>query len=281
MRADRLLSLLMFLQNRGRTTTDRLAEALEVSRRTIIRDLYALRVAGFPVYTERGPQGGVYLHEEFRVRLTDLTQGELAALFTFSVPAPLADLGMGETAKGALLKLAAALPQARQDVERDVRSRLYLDPDPWHASRTVLPTLSLLRQAVWENRWVHATVLRIGMIPIEHEIAPYGLVAKGQVWYVVWSKRGGELRVDLASVTLCATPEALSELERAFGRQIQRRGKSKRTSRWLEVEMLFDNLEHARATLLSYGGAVEVLEPEALRLSIADFAQRVVETYAG
>jgi len=199
MRADRLLSLLTFLQNRGRTTTDRLANELEVSRRTIIRDLYALRVAGFPVYTERGPYGGVYLHEDFRVRLTDLTPDELAALFTFSVPAPLADLGMGVKAKGALLKLAAALPQTRQGVERDVRSRLYLDPNPWHASRELVPTLSTLRQAVWEDRWLRAMLLRARQIPVEHEIAPYGLVAKGRVWYVIWRRRNGELRVDRAS----------------------------------------------------------------------------------
>ena len=318
MRADRLLSLLMFLQNRGRTTTNRLAEELEVSRRTIVRDLYALRVAGFPVYTERGPHGGVYLHEDFRVRLTDLTQGELAALFTFSVPAPLADLGMGETAKGALLKLAAALPQARQDVERDVRSRLYLDPNPWHASREAVPTLSILRQAVWEDRWLRATLLRVRQIPIEHEIAPYGLVAKERVWYVVWRRRDGELRVDRASdvveaelledtfdrppgfdlgefwttwateyeenrwfftVTVRVMTEALAELAGTLGRYIRRTADSEQGSTVIDVEMAFDGFEHARAALLAYGGAVEVIEPDALRLSIADFAQRIVETY--
>jgi predicted DNA-binding transcriptional regulator YafY len=318
MRADRLLSLLMFLQNRGRTTTDRLAEELEVSRRTIVRDLYALRVAGFPVYTERGPHGGVYLHEDFRVRLTDLTQDELAALFTFSVPAPLADLGMGAEAKGALLKLAAALPAARQDVERDVRSRLYLDPNPWRASRERIPTLSTLRQAVWEDRWVRATFLRVRQIPIEHEIAPYALVAKGRAWYVVWRRRDGELRVDRASdvieaklmdetfdrppgfdlagfwtawaaayetsrwffpVTLRTTAEALPSLERDLGRRIRRTGDAEQGSMSIEVEMTFDHFEHARAALLAYGGAVEVIEPDALRLSIADFGRRIVETY--
>jgi len=320
MRADRLLSLLMFLQNRGRTTTDRLAEELEVSRRTIIRDLYALRVAGFPVYTERGPHGGVYLHEDFRVRLTDLTQGELAALFTFSVPAPLADLGMGGTAKGALLKLAAALPQARQDVERDVRSRLYLDPNPWRASREAVPTLSILRQAAWEDRWLRATLLRARQIRVEHEMAPYGLVAKGRAWYVVWRRRDGELRVDRVSdvleaelmegtferppgldlgefwttwaaeyeahrwflpVTLRVTPEVLPELERALGRHIRRTDDSEPGSEFTDVEMAFDHFEHARAALLAYGGAVEVIEPDALRFSIADFARQIVETYEG
>jgi len=318
MRADRLLSVLMFLQNRGRTTTDRLAEELEVSRRTIIRDLYALRVAGFPVYTERGPHGGVYLHEDFRMRLTDLTQGELTALFTFSVPAPLADLGMGDTAKGAMLKLAAALPQARQEVERDVRSRLYLDPNPWRASRETVPTLSILRQATWEDRWLRATLLRVRQIPIEHEIAPYGLVAKGRAWYVVWRRRDGELRVDLASnileaelmeerferpegfdleafwtawaaayeanrryfpATVRVVAEALPELEHALGRHIRRTADAEQGSSVVDVEMAFDGFEHARAALLGYGGAVEVIEPDALRRSVADFAQRIVETY--
>jgi predicted DNA-binding transcriptional regulator YafY len=317
-RADRLLSLLMFLQTRGRTTTDRLAEELEVSRRTVIRDLYALRVAGFPIYTERGPHGGVYLHEEFRMRLTDLTQDELTALFTFSVPAALADLGMGAEARGALLKLAASLPAARQDVERDVRSRLYLDPNPWHSSHEVVPTLSTLRRAVWEDRWVRATLLRVRQIPVEHEIAPYALVAKGRAWYVVWRRRDGGLRVDRASdvieaeltdetfgrppgfdlaefwttwaaayevsrwffpVTLRATVDVLPDLERDLGRQIRRTGSTEQAATHVEVELAFDHFEHARSALLAYGGAVEIIEPDALRLSIADFALRIVETY--
>ena len=319
MRADRLLSLLMYLQNRGRTTADRLAEELEVSRRTVVRDLYALRVAGFPVYTERGPHGGVYLHEDFRMKLTDLTQDELSALFTLNVPAPLADLGMGAEAKGALLKLAASLPTSRQAVERGVRSRLYLDPNPWHASRESVPALTTLRQGAWEDRWVRATFLRMRAIPIEHDIAPIGLVAKGRTWYVVWQKRGDErLVVDRASdiieaelleesferapgfdlaafwtawaseyeanrwfflVTLLAEPDAVPELRRDLGRHVLQTGATEPDTRRIEVQMTFDHFEHARASLLAYGGAVEVLEPDALRFSIADFAQRIAAVY--
>lgn len=77
MRADRLLSLLMLLETRGCMTADRLSEELEMSVRTIYRDIYALRVAGFPVTSERGLGGGCYLHENYRMRLTDLTQDEL------------------------------------------------------------------------------------------------------------------------------------------------------------------------------------------------------------
>ena len=319
MRADRLLSLLMYLQNRGRTTADRLAEELEVSRRTVVRDLYALRVAGFPVYTERGPHGGVYLHEDFRMKLTDLTQDELSALFTLNVPAPLADLGMGAEAKGALLKLAASLPTSRQAVERGVRSRLYLDPNPWHASRESVPALTTLRQGGWEDRWVRATFLRMRAIPIEHDIAPIGLVAKGRTWYVVWQKRGDErLVVDRASdiieaelleesferapgfdlaafwtawaseyeanrwffpVTLLAEPDAVPELRRDLGRHVLQTGATEPDTGRIEVQMTFDHFEHARASLLAYGGAVEVLEPDALRFSIADFAQRIAAVY--
>ena len=129
MRAGRLLSTLMRLQTRGRATTDCLAQEFEVSRRTIARDLYALRVAGFSVHTERRPGGGVYLLEDFRMRLTDLTRDELEALLTLSVPTPLADLGMGAEAKGAMLKLTAGLPASRSDVERNVRNRILLDPN--------------------------------------------------------------------------------------------------------------------------------------------------------
>jgi len=320
MRADRLLSLLMFLQNRGRTTTDRLAEALEVSRRTVIRDLYALRVAGFPVYTERGPHGGVYLHEDFRMKLTDLTSGELEALFTMSVPAALSDLGMESEARGALLKLAASLPTARRTVERDVRSRIYLDPDPWRASRAAVPTLATLRQATWEDRWVAAVFLRVRMVRVEHEMAPYGLVAKGKSWYVVWAGRTGDIRVDsVAAVTdavlleepfarpegfelarfwtgwassyeasrpvlevrLRARPDVLPSLERDSRRPIEPLGSlgGDEPQSWLEAIVSFDNLEQARATLLACGGAVEVIEPDALRLSVEDHARQIVGIY--
>ncbi|MBT3389068.1 MAG: HTH domain-containing protein, partial [Chloroflexi bacterium] len=110
MRADRLLSLLMILQSRGRVTAEALADELEVSIRTIYRDVTALSVWGVPVYTERGPGGGIALIERYRTDLTGLSKEEVRALFMLSIPAPLDDLGVGQKLKGALLKLAAALP---------------------------------------------------------------------------------------------------------------------------------------------------------------------------
>ncbi|MGD9101627.1 MAG: HTH domain-containing protein, partial [Anaerolineae bacterium] len=107
MRADRLLSLLMLLQTRGCMTAQKLAQELEVSERTIYRDIDALCAAGVPVYAERGAGGGYALLDSYRTNLTGLTQDEVRALFMLSIPAPLAELGVSQELKAALLKLAA------------------------------------------------------------------------------------------------------------------------------------------------------------------------------
>ena len=127
MRADRLLSLLMLLQSRGRMTAGELAGELEVSERTIYRDLDALSAAGVPVYAERGPGGGCALLDSYRTTLTGLTQDEVRALFMLNIPAPLIDLGMGQELRAALLKLSAALPRrshsARSTPEMAITTR--------------------------------------------------------------------------------------------------------------------------------------------------------------
>jgi predicted DNA-binding transcriptional regulator YafY len=313
MHADRLLSTLMYLQARGRTATDRLGREFEVSRRTVIRDLYALRVAGFPVYTERGASGRVYLHEDFRVRLTDLARDEIEALFTLRVPAPLADLGMGGEAKGALLKLAAGLPTARSGVERGVRNQIHLDPDEWDTSREVLTILPSLRQAAWENRWARITFLRARRVPVERDIAPHGLVARGTAWYVVWRSRDAKMLVSLVASALAATmldegfdctegfwaawaqafeesrdclpvkakasTDALAQLEYTLRHHIVGVHEEGAAAEFSEISLSFESLEQARSLLLAYGNAIEVSEPKAVRLSIEDFAEQTLKLY--
>ena len=120
MRADRLLSLLMLLQIRGRLPAHELAKRLEVSERTIYRDIEALSAAGVPVYTESGPGGGCVLAEGYRTNLTGLTEAEVRTLFMSGASGLLADLELGQALEAALLKLLAALPSAhRQDAEQD------------------------------------------------------------------------------------------------------------------------------------------------------------------
>jgi predicted DNA-binding transcriptional regulator YafY len=202
-RADRLLSILMLLQTRGRVTAQLLAHELEVSERTIYRDLDALSAAGVPVYAERGPGGGCALVEGYRTTLTGLTRDEVRALFMLSIPAPLAELGVSGALRAALLKLAAALPAGRRSEEERVRQRIHLDPEGWPAHEEPVPHLRTIQEAVWQDRRLYLTYrLPLGA-EVEWLLDPYGLVAKASAWYLM-AAREGHLRVLRVSRVLAA-----------------------------------------------------------------------------
>lgn len=185
MRADRLISLLMLLQANGRMTADDLAERLEVSTRTIYRDLDALSISGVPVYAERGPNGGCMLMESYRTNLTGLNEKEVQALFMFTVPGLLADLGADKASEAAMLKLMASLPAPFQQDATFVQQRLHLDPAAWFQSDEEVPYLPLVQTAVWENKRLRMNYRRGDGQWVKRLIDPYGLVAKASVWYVV------------------------------------------------------------------------------------------------
>ncbi len=204
MRADRLLSILMLLQTRGQMTAQQLSEELEVSVRTIYRDLDALSAAGVPVYAERGPGGGCALLDSYRTTLTGLTQDEVHALFMLSIPAPLAELGVDQELRAALLKLAAALPDARRQDEARARQRIHLDSEGWFETKEPVPHLQTIQQALWQDRKVRITYRLPREAQAEWLIEPYGLVAKGNTWHLV-CVRDGHMRVYRASRVLDAT----------------------------------------------------------------------------
>src|SRR5512134_601883 len=205
MRADRLLSLLMLIQSRGQMTARDLADELEVSERTIYRDIMALSAAGVPVYASRGPGGGVRLIEEYRTTLTGLTPDETRALFMMSIPAPLTQLGMGETFKGALLKLSASLPETRRADESWTRQRILLDSSWWFQSQQDVPCLQTIQQALFQDRRMHSKVRwEFFSTEFEQDAEPYGLVAKANIWYLVYG-RGGSLHVRRVSQIVEAT----------------------------------------------------------------------------
>jgi predicted DNA-binding transcriptional regulator YafY len=187
MRADRLLSLLMLLQTRGRMPARQLADELEVSERTIYRDIEALSLAGIPVYGEAGREGGYALLDHYRTSLTGLSDGELRALFMLSIPAPLAALGVSQDLKAALLKLSAALPGERRRDEARVRQRFHLDSLAWGHDGDPVPHLQTIYQAVWQDRCVKVTYRAIPGVEIEQRVDPYALVAKGGSWYLVYA----------------------------------------------------------------------------------------------
>lgn len=197
MRADRLLSILLLLQARGprKLTAAQLAAELEVSERTIYRDIDALSAAGVPVYGEAGPAGGYALLDSYRTTLTGLTGDEARALFMLSIPDALAELGVSQQLRSALLKLSAALPAAHRNDEAQVRQRFFLDSAWWRQGVEPVAHLPALHEAVWQDRRVRLSYrIEPPGIDITQTVDPLALVAKAGVWHLVAAAQGA-LRV--------------------------------------------------------------------------------------
>ncbi|WP_344568009.1 helix-turn-helix transcriptional regulator [Streptomyces axinellae] len=184
MRADRLVSLLLLLQNRGRSTAPELAAELDVSVRTIYRDIDSLGAAGIPVFADRGPAGGFRLLEGYRTRLTGLTGSEAGSLFLFGLPGPAQELGLGAVATTAQLKVQAALPAALAERSRRVQDRFHLDAPGWFRETEPVPRLPDIAEAVWEQRVLRVRYQR-WRGEVRREIRPLGIVLKSGIWYTV------------------------------------------------------------------------------------------------
>ncbi|SIN23294.1 helix-turn-helix transcriptional regulator [Micromonospora cremea] len=184
MRASRLISLLLLLQARGSMTAGELARELEVSERTVYRDVLALSAAGVPVYADRGRAGGYRLLGGYRTRLTGLTRDEAEALFLAGLPGPAGDMGLADAVAAAELKVLAALPPALRDAPARAGQRFHLDVPGWFRETEPPPSLAELARAVWRDRVVQLRYRR-GDREVTRRIRPYGLVLKSGVWYLV------------------------------------------------------------------------------------------------
>ncbi|MDA0565619.1 YafY family transcriptional regulator [Streptomonospora sp. S1-112] len=183
MRASRLLSLVLLLQTRGRMTAADLAAELEVSPRTVYRDVEALSAAGIPVYADRGTGGGYQLLEGYRTRLTGLTGGEAESLFLAGLPQAAAELGLGAEMAVAHLKLLAALPEDLRERAERVRSRFHLDAVGWWRTAEDTPHLSTIAAGVWRQRTADIAYRRFDGTDVRRTVDPLGLVLKGGGWY--------------------------------------------------------------------------------------------------
>ena len=197
MRASRLVNLLLLLQSRGGMTAAELADELEVSVRTIHRDVEELSAAGVPIFAERGPLGGIRLVDGYRTRLTGMTADEAEALFLSGLPGPAAQLGLGTVVAAAQLKVMAALPPELRSRASRLVQRFHLDAAGWFKADEHVPHLGTLSTAVWEGRAVAVDYDR-GDETVTRTLGPLGLVLKGGVWYVVASV-AGQIRTYRAS----------------------------------------------------------------------------------
>lgn len=193
MRADRLLALMLLLQTRGKLTAKVLAEELGVSRRTILRDVDALSLAGVPIFAEGGHDGGIALDEQYRTTLTGLHTPEVQTLYIASNAAVLRDVGLGEAAERLLLKLLAALPAVHQPTVDHIRQRLMIDAAWWWRDAQPPPFWDDLQLAVYEDRRIETIYERYDGHVVERVLEPYSLVSKSSLWYLV-AQREGDLR---------------------------------------------------------------------------------------
>ena len=318
MRSDRLLATLLLLQSHGRLPAPEIARRLEVSRRTVSRDVEALSAAGVPVYCERGRNGGVALLEGYRTDVTGMTDEELRALVALGASA---DGGaLGSSLASASRKLLAALPEARRAGVDRARRRLLVEHQGWRRAPEELPALPALDAALVADERVR---LQYATGDAAHAtwrtVDPYGLVSKAGTWYLVAAHRGrpkmyrvSRVRAvaatgtparrpderDLAEVwtelrerleTPTAEVEVRLLVDPAWAPTLRRVHLAVLAGPWRNEgvapdgrEILvapFRSLVGARAGLLGYGEAVEVLEPAALREEMADAAARVVAMY--
>ncbi|AKU14854.1 helix-turn-helix transcriptional regulator [Luteipulveratus mongoliensis] len=195
MRSSRLVSILLLLQNRGRLSAGALAAELEVSVRTIYRDIDALLAAGVPVYADQGRTGGYQLVDGYRTRLTGLTASEAESLFMVGLPAAASALGFGQSAASAEQKLLAALSPDQRLRASVLRDRFHLDLPAWYAPPADLPFLAPLAAAVIASQVVTVTYRRWEEPrEVPRTLSPLGLVMKNGVWYVVALASSGSPR---------------------------------------------------------------------------------------
>jgi predicted DNA-binding transcriptional regulator YafY len=210
-RSDRLLSILMLLQTRGRVPAAELATRLEVSVRTIYRDTEALSAAGVPVYAERGRHGGIALLAGYRTDMTGLTRDEARALFVLAPQAAHADLGLAVPLRSALAKVMTALPEPFRPAATAASQRILVDPAGWMRPAQAPGPLGILQGAVFADRRLRLRYTHSGQRTARsYTTDPYGLVCKSGVWYLIADHRGQPRLFRVSRVVSAAlTPAAV------------------------------------------------------------------------
>ncbi|MFI1015555.1 helix-turn-helix transcriptional regulator [Streptomyces sp. NPDC020965] len=319
MKSDRLLSILLLLQTRGLVPAGELAERLEVSVRTIYRDVEALSASGVPVYAERGRHGGIALLPGFRTDVTGLTEDESRALFVLAAQGAHAALGLDAALGSALRKVMAALPAPHRPAAELTSRRILVDPARWMTPEPAVD-LDVLHTAVFTDRRVQLSYRRRGATePGGYLLDPYGLVVKAGVWYLVADK-AGEARLFRADRVVAAAIVdepvrrraglELADVWETLRHQVEHRSTETRVTAlvhcdrlellrrlhaprligepvpegadgvWSRVELGFD-VPMAARSLLAFGEGLRVLAPPEVRDELARTAAAIVKLYGG
>jgi predicted DNA-binding transcriptional regulator YafY len=316
MRADRLLSILLSLQITEKMNTRELAEKLEVSERTILRDMDALSTSGVPVFSDRGASGGWRLMEGYRTNLTGLKIKEIQSLLLANATHILGDLGMRSNFDMASLKLLASLPLSVQQDAAKVRQRIHVDGAGWYQyANEPVPCLTTIQDAIWMERMLKITYLREGQAVVRL-VNPLGIVVKSTIWYLVasvddelrtyrvsriqqaeitevpftrpggfelvsyWEQSTLDFKANLPQypTLIKIKPQAHSRLQKERFVAIQEI-RSSDDEAWMTLDVNFQMLETACQSVLSYGAELEVLKPEALRNMVYEAALNLVKLY--
>jgi predicted DNA-binding transcriptional regulator YafY len=206
MRADRLVSLVLLLRQRGQLSADTLARELEVSTRTVLRDIDALSAAGVPVYAERGRHGGFALLPGFRTELTGLNHEEALALLVAGSRRGAQAFGLGSALASAMLKVVDALPESHRDTAAGVAERLLIDPETDLLSRRLVaeelpdPVAAQVRRAVLAGHKLRIRYAATNQTPKWRTVDPIGLVTVREQGYLLATRSGADRTYRLSRI---------------------------------------------------------------------------------
>jgi predicted DNA-binding transcriptional regulator YafY len=316
MRADRLLSIVLLLQRSGCQTAPQLASALEVSVRTIYRDMVALGSAGIPVLADAT---GYRLIGGYRTQLTGLTPDEARGLVLAGLPSAAEDLGLARAVAVGQLKLSAALPEPVREGADRMRQRFLMDAPGWYHDGDRSDHLGPVADAVWQQRAISVRYESWTGV-VDHRLEPYGLVLKAGKWYLVARTARGLATFRVNQIHQLATlpegfdraadfdlpaywrahvtrfreqlhrgealvrfaPDALPRLAHQWGEAVAeaaRQGEAQADG-WVLARVPIESDEHAEGAFLRLGAQVEVLGPESLRHRIAATVAELAARYA-
>jgi predicted DNA-binding transcriptional regulator YafY len=313
MRADRLVAILLLLQTRGQVTAGEVARELEVSERTARRDLDALGMAGLPIYSTQGRNGGWRLAGGGRTDLSGLTAAEAQALFMVAGPA-----SATPEVKAALRKLVRALPESFRPHAEAASSAVVVDPSGWDSPapvRRTPPLLEPVQRAVIEGEQLVLGYTSRDRNDSTRVVHPLGLAAKGSAWYLVAGTDAGlrTFRVDRITAAdgngkpvtrpvgfdltkawqlitdeidqrrtplrarVLAAPDVVVWCRVSLGNRV-RIGPAVLDGR-VELELRGHHVQSLAAEIAGFGSAIEVLEPVELRDRLAAIGAELIARY--